>query len=406
MAGSGPRTDQSNPIDLVIVGGAGHVGLPLALVFADKGLRVMIHDVNERALGTIRGGQLPALENGAAPLLSRALENGRLAFSSDPGEISGKGALIITIGTPVDEFLNPSYTVIRECIDGLLPALSDGQLVVLRSTVYPGTTEWLDEYLKKKGITALVAFCPERVLQGHSIHELQTMPQIVSGTTRQAEDAAADLFGLIAPEVVRVKPIVAEFSKLFTNAHRYIQFATSNQFYMIAKAAGVDYDEILDAMTRNYPRTRDFPTAGFAAGPCLFKDTVQLCAFAGHQFSLGAAATQVNEGLVHFVISQLRRSHDLANATVGLLGMAFKADSDDTRSSLSYKLKKMLSLYAKNVLTTDPLVTDDPELHPLEKVIERSDVLILCTPHSAYKGLELEGKAVVDVWGFFNDVGQ
>jgi len=155
-------------------------------------------------------------------------------------------------------------------------------------------------------------------------------------------------------------------------------------------------------MRRNYPRARGIPTSGFAAGPCLMKDTMQLAAFAQNQFSLGNAAMLVNEGLVLHVCDDLCRRYDLSRMTVGLLGMAFKADIDDTRASLSYKFKKALASLAEAVLTTDPFVTTDPELLALDEVIERSDLLILCAPHSAYRDLDFAGKPVVDVWGFLN----
>jgi UDP-N-acetyl-D-mannosaminuronic acid dehydrogenase len=238
------------------------------------------------------------------------------------------------------------------------------------------------------------------MVQGHGIKELKETPQIISGTTPAAAEEAAKLFSAIAPELIIVQPREAEFAKLFSNAYRYIEFATANQFYLIAKSAGLDFRNIYDAMKRNYPRARGIPTPGFAAGPCLMKDTMQLAAFAQNQFSLGNAAMLVNEGLVLHVCDDLRRRYDLSRITVGLLGMAFKADIDDTRASLSYKFKKALAGLAQAVLTTDPFVTTDPDLLPLEEVITRSDVLILCAPHSAYRDLDFAGKPVVDVWGY------
>ncbi|HKE31807.1 MAG TPA: nucleotide sugar dehydrogenase [Candidatus Angelobacter sp.] len=396
------KLERKTAVDLTVVGGAGHVGIPLVLSFASKGLRVMIHDVNERALDQLRSGIIPFIEHGAKQLLQRALEEDRLVFSSRDSELPRSGPLIITIGTPVDEFLNPSLKVIKACIDALLPYIEDGQLLVLRSTVYPGTTDWLAGYLKQRGRDIPVAFCPERIIQGYGIRELSTMPQIIGGFTPEAEEAAAALFGLITPEIVRVKPIEAEFAKVFSNAYRYIEFATTNQFYMIARSAGADYNAILNAMKRNYPRAAKIPGAGFAAGPCLFKDTMQLAAFARNQFALGHAAMLVNEGLVLYVVDEMRRLFDLSQLTVGLLGMAFKPEVDDIRSSLSYKLKRTLMMHAREVLTSDPFVQCDPDLKPLHEVVERSDVLILATPHSAYKELDLRGKPVFDVWGFFD----
>jgi UDP-N-acetyl-D-mannosaminuronic acid dehydrogenase len=398
IANAGAPTTVENA-DVTVVGGAGHVGVPLVLALAEVGLRVNINDLNKESLDTLEGGRLPFIEYGAEGVLSKALINRRLVFTHSSDRISPRGPVIITIGTPIDEFLNPVRKVVQDCIDALLPSLADGQLVVLRSTVFPGTTEWLTAYLQAQGRKLKVAFCPERVVQGNGLRELREMPQIVSGTTPEAEREAAKLFERITPEVVVLSPIEAEFAKLFANAYRYIEFAATNEFYLIAKSAGVDYQRVLMAMKHNYPRLQGMPRPGYAAGPCLVKDTMQLGAFARNQFALGHAALLINEGLVLHVIEDLKRRYDLANTTVGLLGMAFKAESDDIRASLSYKFKKALSGQTRAVLTTDPLVTTDPELRPLDDVIARSDLLILCAPHAAYRQTDFKGKPVFDVWG-------
>jgi len=389
--------------DVTVVGGAGHVGIPLVLAFAEAGLTVNVNDVNETALATLKSGKLPFIEHGAAPLLAKALAGNKLLFTSSANAISHPGPVVITIGTPVDEFLNPVQTEVQRCIDGLLPHIADEQLLILRSTVYPGTTDWLHDYLKRLGRKNRVAFCPERVVQGYGVKELREMPQIISATSSDAEKEAIAIFGRIAPEVVVVKPIEAEFAKLFNNAYRYIQFAASNQFYMIAKSAGADFKSIMRAMKQNYPRAKSFPGPGFSAGPCLFKDTMQLAAYARNQFGLGHAAMQVNEGLVLQLVDDLRRVYDLSEMTVGLLGMAFKAEVDDTRASLSYKLKHTLEMWARKVLTTDPFVATDPNILPFDEVVSRSDLLILCTPHSVYAEADLKGKPIVDIWGFLKN---
>jgi UDP-N-acetyl-D-mannosaminuronic acid dehydrogenase len=397
------RATESRAADLTVVGGAGHVGIPLVLAFAAKGLTVNVNDLNADSLATLAAGRLPFIEYGADELLTDALRNAKLLFSNSPAAISKSKPVIITIGTPVDEFLNPERHVILDCIDSLLPYLSDGQLLVLRSTLYPGTTDSIAVHLARRGRNLKVAFCPERIVQGHGIEELSHMPQIVSGTTSEAAEEAAALFDVIAPEIVRLEPIEAEFAKLFGNAYRYIEFAATNQFYLIAQAAGLDYHRILKAMKHNYPRARNIPRPGYAAGPCLMKDTMQLSAFARNDFSLGNAAMLINEGLPLHVIGSLRRQFDLAQMTVGLLGMAVKSEIDDVRASLSYKFKKALNSVAREVLTTDPFVVADPDLLPLDEVIERSDVLILCTPHMAYQSADLKGKPVVDVWGLLEN---
>ena len=376
------------------------MGLPLALVLANSGLKTLIHDRNQAAMDSVKAGNVPYIEEGGQEALDRALASGRLFFSQDPSHIANVDVLIVTIGTPVDEFLNPVYDAMSECMDAFKPYLSEKQLVILRSTVPPGVTDWLGRYLADQGVKPLIAFCPERVVQGKAIQEIQSLPQIVSGTTPEAEDRAAEFFGRIADEVVRMKPMEAEFAKLFCNASRYIEFAISNQFFMMVSSVGLDYSKVLQGMKQNYSRMAGFPGAGFAAGPCLFKDTLQLCSFYDNHFSLGYNAMMVNEGLPLFVVRALEQQHDLKDKTIGLLGMAFKPNSDDTRSSLSYKLKTVLHPRAKATLGTDPFVVDDEELLPLEEVVEKSDILILCVPHSPYKTMDFGGKPVVDIWDF------
>lgn len=391
--GSGPGPD------VCVVGGAGHVGLPFALAFAARGLTVAIYDINQAALDVLAQGRVPFMEKGASELLQRVLPAGRLQLSASPEIVADAKTIVITIGTPVDEFLNPEFKPIRQSFEDLLPYLRDDQLLVLRSTFYPGTTAWLARWLKSRGKSPAISFCPERVVQGKAIEEIESLPQIISGITPEAEQAAADFFGLIGVEIVRLSPMEAEFAKLFSNAYRYISFAIANQFYMITSSAGVDYQRVLQAVKHHYPRLDGLAGAGFAAGPCLFKDTMQLNAFAKNEFHLGQAAMNVNEGLVNYLVERLGEKYELERMTVGLLGMAFKPDNDDIRASLSYKMKKALLLKAGQVLTHDPYVTLDPELIALEEIVERSDVLVLCVPHSQYRDLETRGTPVVDIWG-------
>jgi UDP-N-acetyl-D-mannosaminuronic acid dehydrogenase len=392
--------------DVCVVGGAGHVGAPLAILLAETGLRVLIQDLNERTMAMLASGEMPFLEEGGEEGLKRVLAENLLGFSASAESIKGIPYVVITIGTPVDEFQNPEIKCVTDCIDRLLPYLDDSQTLVLRSTVFPGVTDFLHRYLAQRGKHCKVAFCPERVVQGYAIREMKELPQIVSGTTKEAEDSAAELFSRFAPKIVRMVVMEAEFAKLFANAYRYIQFAAANQFYMLVDAAGLDYGRMLEGLKSDYPRMRDFPAPGFAAGPCLYKDTLQLAAVAKNQFGLGYAALHVNEGFPAYIVDRLAARHPLPHVTVGLLGMAFKAESDDTRSSLSYKLKRLLRTSAKDVLTTDPFVTGDPDLRPVNEVIERSDVLVLCVPHKAYKQLDLRGRTLIDVWNFHSGPAQ
>ena len=383
--------------DVVVIGGAGHVGLPLAIAFADRGLSVGIYDTSEHAVGLVNDGVLPFLEPGAAPVLARALAAGRLTATTDPVSVGTAEHVIVVIGTPVDEHLNPDPTAIPRALGVCAPYFRDGQLLVLRSTVYPGVTELVRTMISRLGVDADVAFCPERIAEGRAMEELFTLPQIISAPEERGRKRAAALFGHLSDKLVHLSPEEAELAKLFTNTWRYIKFATSNQLYMMANDRGLDFDRIRLALGEDYPRAADMPGAGFAAGPCLLKDTMQLAAFNNNNFTLGHAAMLVNEGLPLYLVHRLEQRYPLAELTVGVLGMAFKSGSDDTRSSLSYKLKRILAFKCREVLTTDPYVTTDPTLRPLDEVLDRADLLVIAAPHPAYEHISTD-KPVADVW--------
>jgi UDP-N-acetyl-D-mannosaminuronic acid dehydrogenase len=382
-----------------VLGGGGHVGLPLSLAFSAAGLRVGIYDTSQATLDRIGRGEVPFVEHGAAELLAELLPTGRLTLGAEAGMLRRTEAVIVVIGTPVDEFLHPSMTVFERAVDQIARDLRPGALVVLRSTVYPGTTARVAEDLGARGCDVDVAFCPERIAEGHALEELSSLPQIVGADEERAGDRAEALFRTLAGKTIRTTTREAELAKLFTNTWRYMKFAVANQFFMIAHTAGVDYGNVLEAIREDYPRARDLPGPGFAAGPCLFKDCMQLAAFTSDHFPLGQAAMQVNEGLPAYIVSALERRYGtLRGRTVGILGMAFKAESDDVRASLSYKLRKLLRWAGADVVCTDPYVQDE-RLWPLDEVVRRSEILILGAPHQVYQGLDVGPRDVVDVWG-------
>ena len=397
MAATPSSARSGFPLDVVIIGGCGHVGLPLALALADSGSKVAIYDVSAPAVALVNGASMPFAEDGAQPVLERVVSNGRLTATVDPAVVAEAETVLVVIGTPVDEHLNPDPHAIPTALGLCVEHLRDGQLLVLRSTVFPGVTELVERMLRRRGLDLDVAFCPERIAEGKAMTELYSLPQIVSGRTEQARRRAADLFGRLTKSIIELEPEEAELAKLFTNAWRYVKFATVNQFYMIANSRGLDFERIRAALTADYPRAADMPRAGLAAGPCLLKDTMQLAAFNDNNFHLGHSAMLVNEGLPLYIVSRLEATMDLTELTVGILGASFKAGSDDTRSSLAYKLKRILRFKAKEVLMTDPYVDTDDSLVTLDEVLERSDVLIVATPHPEYHRLQVR-QPVADVW--------
>lgn len=393
--------------DVCVIGGGGHVGLPFALICADSGLRTVIYDVDREKVRQIRGGEMPFFEEGAEAMLQRVLGSGRLTAEDQPDRMSECRFLVMIIGTPVDEHLNPSFAAIDRVLRQCWEHLRDGQILVLRSTVFPGTGQRIQRMLREGGRQISVACCPERVAQGYSLREFRELPQILGAFDRETLAAVRDdLFACFTREFVEMTPLEAELCKLMTNAWRYIQFATVNQFYMLATGYGVDFDRILHGCRFNYPRMQGMPGPGLAAGPCLVKDTMQLAAFSHNHFMLGHSAMLVNEGLPSHLVELARRQVDLVQATAGILGMAFKAESDDPRDSLAYKLRKLLALEVRQVLCTDPYVPD-PTLVALEQVLAESNLLFVATPHRIYRQLPpQEGKTVIDVWNCLPRVGE
>jgi UDP-N-acetyl-D-mannosaminuronic acid dehydrogenase len=384
---------------LAIVGGCGHVGLPLALAFARAGHCVELIDTSAERVAEVNAGRMPFAEEDADALLADSVRQGRLRAGTDTAAVHDAGAVIVTIGTPVDEYLDPSVGAFDRAFDGLMPHLRPGQLVVLRSTLFPGMTDRLARRLEQAGPRGEVdlAYCPERIVQGQSLRELAQLPQLVAGATPRAARRAAALFSRVCPKVLYLRPIEAELAKLFCNAWRYINFAIANQFYVMARHFEADFHHIYQALREDYPRMQSLARPGFAAGPCLLKDTMQLGAFNHGSFVLGQAAMMINEGLPYLLVQDVKRAYPLGEMTVGILGMAFKPNSDDPRSSLSYKLRKVLLLECREVLCTDPHI-QDPELAPLAEVLDRADLLIVGTPHDCYRDLAPR-QPVIDVTG-------
>lgn len=383
--------------DVVVVGGCGHVGLPLAIILASKKLKVVAFDTNTQVVATVNSGKMPFDEPGAPEVLTEVLRTKLFSASSDKKLVSTAEHVVVVIGTPVDEHLNPDPEVVPNAVAQLLDVLTDGQHLVLRSTVYPGVTKLVERVIAGSGKKIDVSFCPERIAEGKAVEELIALPQIISARTTHAVDRAKSLFSNLTSNMIVVSPEEAELAKLFTNTWRYIKFAAANQLYTIANDFGVDFERVRHAITTDYPRAADMPGAGFAAGPCLFKDTMQLAAFNNNNFTLGHSSMMINEGLPLYLVSRIEKKHDLSKMTVGVLGMAFKAESDDIRSSLSYKLKRILKFKAQSVICADELVSDDETLIGEAELIDRADLVVIGAPHRRYALMPIP-KPVIDIW--------
>ncbi|TSC88545.1 MAG: nucleotide sugar dehydrogenase [Microgenomates group bacterium Gr01-1014_7] len=393
-----PKNISNTAYDLVIIGGLGHVGLPLGIAFAEKGLKVCLYDIDKKKGEMVRKGRMPFIEHGAQEILEKVLKEQRLSVSLNIKDISKAKYVIVTLGTPVDEHLTPRTRAFLDFFESVRKYLSPNQVIIIRSTVYPNTCEQLLRMLEN-GKQWHIAYCPERITQGYATQELRELPQVIAGLSDHAIESASALFNMIAPKIIKTSMGEAELVKLFSNAWRYIQFALANQFYMISQKFGVDYERVRWAMKEGYARAANLPSAGFAAGPCLLKDTMQLAAFDANNFLLGHAAMMINEGLPNFIVEDLKRRYDLTKTKVGILGMTFKADIDDIRDSLSYKLGKILRFNGADVYYSDEFAKNS-DFVSKNKLMEICDVVIVAVPHSNYKGMVIPKKVeVVDLWG-------
>ena len=389
----------------VAVVGIGRVGLPLALYLADKGHEVIGLDVDPKRVTAIQAGRMPFQEEGAEEVLARVVAAGRFRASSDSADAIGNSdILILTIGTPVDEHLNPVFTALEQVFSTLGPLLRAGQLLILRSTVSPGTTEYLRRYLEENtplrvGVDVFLAFCPERIAQGHSFRELPLIPQIVGALDPKSEEMAGAFFAPLVTEVLTSDARSAEIAKLFCNVYRYIDFAIGNEFMMLADQQERNIYEILRLVNRGYPRG-GLKSPGFTGGPCLYKDGFFLVDRTPFP-DLLTTAWKINESVPAYLISGLReRLGSLVGKRVLVAGLSFKREIDDARNSLAYKAIKVLKRYGAKVSSHDPYLAPGD----FEALLREADALLIATNHHEYQELSpallrsVGETWVADVW--------
>ena len=387
----------NNKRNISIIGGAGHVGFPLGLIFGSMGFKVNLIDKNNNNIKKINGGTPPFLEDGSKPLLKKMIKLKRIKATNNIKEIKNSKYIIICIGTPIDSNLNPKLESFLNFFTNLKKYINKNQIIIIRSSVYPGISDKVYDIIGSKNKN--LSYCPERIVQGKSIKELPNISQLISGKNKHSITQSSFLFNKICKKIIKVKIIEAELIKLFSNAYRYIHFSISNQFYMICENFGLDFIKIRNIMKDGYKRNAHVPISGFTAGPCLLKDTMQLSSFYNHKFSLGHTAMSINENLPKFLIKQLSLKYNLAKKTIGILGLTFKAETDDIRDSLSIKLIKYLRLKKINTLQSDEFYKSKNNIDK-KTLIKKSDIIIIATPHKAYKKLQISKKKIlVDIWG-------
>jgi UDP-N-acetyl-D-mannosaminuronic acid dehydrogenase len=389
-----------NKRQISIIGGAGHVGFPLGLIFSSKGFKVNLIDKNLENINKINLGVSPFLEEGSQKLLSKMLKKKRIKATNKIQEISNSKYIIICIGTPIDNNLSPEIKNFLNFFRQIKKYLIREHQIIIRSSVFPGICEKVFSIIKNK--TKNLSYCPERIVQGKSIKELPRISQIVSGKNKTSINEASNLFRKICKKIIKVKIIEAELVKLFSNAYRYVHFAISNQFYMICKKENLNFFKIREIMKDGYKRNAHIPMSGFTAGPCLLKDTMQLSSFYNKKFPLGTAAMNINEGMPKFIVDDLKKKYNLKNKTIGLLGLTFKGDCDDIRDSLAIKLLKYLKKKRIKTIYSDEYYNLKGSIDK-NLLVKNSDIVIISTPHSIYKKIKIpSNKILVDIWGLVN----
>lgn len=387
-------------MSISIVGGAGRVGLPLALVLAEKKFEINIIDIDKVRVSSINSRIMPFQELGAQEILSRLPKN-KIKAHTELQFIKGSEVCILIIGTPVSTNGKPSADSLLSLVQEMIPYLEGVKILILRSTVFPGVTKKIKDFLVKTNPKIEVAFCPERLVEGNAIYDLLNLPQIIGTDTDKAYELAYEIFNPISPEILRTSTEEAEITKLFANSFRYLQFGIANEFFQICVSNKINWENVWHAIKYKYPRAASLPNPGFAAGPCLVKDTQQLHFYYGNNFKLGNAVLEINEGFPDFLVEKLREVIDISDKTIGILGMTFKGDVDDFRQSLSFRLKRVLEHRAQRVICSDTQLQEEYFVDT-DVLVDESDIIIIAAAHTEYRKI-LTNKPVVDIWRITNN---
>ena len=386
---------------ICIIGGAGHIGLPLALKFSEKNLVVNVIDKNKKNIDKLKNGFLPFKEEGGEKLFKKVLKNKKINFFTNYDSVRNSDYIILTVGTPLVR-KTPSLSQIYDVLKSIKKFLKRSQSIILRSTVFPGATDEIQKKLFKLNKNIGLSYCPERVAQGKSIDEIQNLTQIVSSNNKKEEKKISNLFKVICNDVETCSYEEAEMIKLFSNAWRYIKFGIANEFYMLCEEKNLNFNNIYRLMKKNYPRNEGIPAQGFAAGPCLPKDAIQLHMADKQNSKLIKNSYQINNNLPMFLVKKLKKQIKIKNKKIGILGTSFKGEIDDERDSLSIKLSKILKKYKAIVLCHDPFVKNK-SYKSLNEIKKSCDVIFIATPHKIYKNIKLKNKIVIDCWNLLRN---
>ena len=386
-----------NKQNISIIGGAGHVGFPLGLAFAEKNFKVDLVDIDLKNIELIKSGKPPFMEIGTERHLKKNLKKNKIFTKKKLDDLINSKYIIVCIGTPVGKNLKPKLTDFINFFKKLKKFIHRDHVIIIRSSIYPGIIDKLEKLLGPKNKN--IIYCPERIVQGQALIELKKLPQIIASNKRKNLIHAKYLFSKIASKIIITSVIEAELIKLFSNSNRYINFSIANQFFLMCQSMNLDFSRVRGIMQDGYERNLNLPKAGFTAGPCLLKDTMQLSSFFKKKFNLGHAAMQINESIPQFIINELNKMKNIKKKIIGVLGLAFKPENDDIRDSLSIKLLKLLKKNKFKTLQSDEYFQDKNNVSK-EYLLKKSHVIVIGAPHKSYNKISYPKKTrLINVWG-------
>jgi UDP-N-acetyl-D-glucosamine dehydrogenase len=378
--------------------GLGYVGLPLVVAFAQEDCDVIAVDVDARKIEAIEAGE-SYIEDVPSELLRE--QQGRIQATTRYARLAKADAVLICVPTPLTRNREPDLGPLIDAARSLAEVLQPGQLVVLESTTYPGTTrERVAPLLEESGLAAgrdfNLAFSPERVDPGRTDYTLRNTPKVIGGLTPSCTDRAVELYGRICDEIVRVSsPEAAEMTKLLENIFRSVNIALVNELAILSDRMGIDIWEVVDAAaTKPYGFMRFEPGPGMG-GHCLPVDPFYL-AWRAREFDMSTEfielAGKINQQMPHHCVERIERalndlSKPIRGSRIAILGVAYKGGTGDTRESPALRIMQVLSARGGQLTYHDPFVPSLPKFgldsEPLEQAVAGADAVVLVTAHPA-----------------------
>lgn len=425
-----------NQFDVCVVG-MGYVGVTLAAVLADKGLKVFGLEVREEVVTSLNDGNAPFFEYGLDDLIGAAVRDQSLICGTKFPKHGQSTSFVITVGTPLDAAGNARIDMISKAAAQVADVMPEKALVVLRSTTMIGTTrEIVKPILDQSGKSYCLAMCPERTLEGRAVEELEALPQVIGGIDAESGARAGELFSKLTPTTVKVaSPETAEMIKLVDNTYRDVQFGFANEVARACEAVGVNAAEVIKLGKLGYSRT-NVALPGPVGGPCLEKDPhilmQSVLARSDVELDITRSARLTNERQPARVVRSLSAIIDgfgIASPTVVVLGLAFKGRpaTDDLRGSMAFSICAELvkQINAVNLCVYDPVISDDKirREFPTARVMENlsdavtcADVVVIANNHEEFSKNTVNfystrmkmGAIIYDFWNHFSvqDLGK